>query len=195
LQISPKDVPAALIHLHRGELGRMTAYRVRLDTTTNWAVGTTAATTTFAIGSQELPHYVFGLPVLLNLVFLWIEARRFRAYELIRRRVRLIERGFYTGVLGGEPDEGWQPRLLQSLRHPESPVSHLQAMSVRLRRNYLWLLGVVYIGWLVKLDSLGPVPEGAGVGPVPGRAVLTLVGVGILLLGAMGAVHRPAEEG
>ena len=143
MQISPKDVPPALIHLYRGELGRMTTYRVRLDTTTNWAVGTTAAVITFAIGSRELPHYVFGLPVVLNLVFLWIEARRFRTYEMIRRRVRLLEQGFYVAVLGGEPRPNWEQQLADSLKHPSAPIGYVQAFSVRLRRNYLWLLLVV----------------------------------------------------
>ena len=70
----------------------MTQYRVRLDTTTNWAVGTTAAITTFALSSRELPHYVLALPVLLNLLFLWMESRRFRGMVLIAQRVRLLER-------------------------------------------------------------------------------------------------------
>jgi uncharacterized membrane protein len=195
VQISPKDVPPALIHLYRGELGRMTTYRVRLDTTTNWAVGTTAAVITFAIGSRELPHYVFGLPVVLNLVFLWIEARRFRTYEMIRRRVRLLEQGFYMTVLGGEPRPNWEQQLADSLKHPTAPIGYVQAFSVRLRRNYLWLLLVVYIGWLVKLDAAGPVPDAAMVGRVSGRIVLAMVGLAILALGALGVVHRPAEEG
>ena len=33
----------ALIHLYRAEVGKMTAYRQRLDMTTNWSVVTTAA--------------------------------------------------------------------------------------------------------------------------------------------------------
>lgn len=29
---------AALVHFYRGELGRALALRIRLDTTTNWAI-------------------------------------------------------------------------------------------------------------------------------------------------------------
>lgn len=173
----------------------MTSYRVRLDTTTNWAVGTTAAVSTFAIGTPDLPHYVFALPVVLNLIFLWIEARRFRAYELIRRRVRLLEIGFYGDVLGGANLPDWEQRLHEDLSRPRPVVTYLQAFSVRLRRNYLWLLGVVYISWLVKLDVQGTVPDSARVGVLPGRAVLALVAVGLLLLAGVGVLHRPAEEG
>lgn len=195
MQIAPRDAPSALIHLYRGELGRMTAYRVRLDTTTNWAVGTTAAITTFAIGMQELPHYVFGLPVLLNFIFLWIEARRFVAYELIRRRVRLLEGGFYAAVLDEEPLPNWEKQLYATLREPRPPISRWRAVAVRLRRNYLWLLSVVYLGWLVKLDLQGDVPEDAHVGELPGSFVLALVGVVIVGLGALAIRHRHLEEG
>jgi len=79
----------SLIHLYRGELGRMTSYRVRLDTTTNWAVVTTAGIVTFALGNPEVSHAVFLFAMLLTLFFLTLEARRFRIYETAHRRVQI----------------------------------------------------------------------------------------------------------
>jgi uncharacterized membrane protein len=185
----------ALVHLYRGELGRMTAYRTRLDTTTNWAVGATAAITTFVLSDPHLPHFTFLLGLFLNSIFLWMEARRFRGYELIRHRVRLLEEGFYVELLRGEARENWQRALIESLRRPSQQVSYLQAFSVRLRRNYIWLMGTLYLGWLVKLELEGELPEAAGFGTVSGTVVLTVTVFLFVPLFALASVHRPPEQG
>jgi uncharacterized membrane protein len=195
VEISDKDVPNALVHLYRGELGRMTQYRVRLDTTTNWAVGTTAAIATFSLSARELPHYVLGLPVLLNVLFLWMEARRFRGMVLIAQRVRLLERGFYVQALGGEHLENWHRALVESLRHPTVPITYLQAFSVRLRRNYIWLLATVYMTWLVKLDLSGHIVDAAHIGSIPGPVVLTMALVTLVPLLVIAGLYHPPEEG
>ena len=100
---TPRDpnLNNSLIHLYRGELGRMTSYRVRLDTTTNWAVVTTAGIVTFALGNAAVSHVVFIFAMILTLFFLNLEAHRFRIYETAHRRVRLLELGFLAEALGG----------------------------------------------------------------------------------------------
>src|ERR687888_2399475 len=85
----------ALVHLYRAEVGRMTAYRARLDITTNWAITTSALVTTFALSSGDRTHAVLLFLMFLDYFFLHLEARRFSAYEGSRRRVRLLERYFY----------------------------------------------------------------------------------------------------
>jgi uncharacterized membrane protein len=195
MDVSAKDVPSALIHLYRGELGRMTMYRTRLDTTTNWAVGTSAAITTFALGQERAPHFVFLLAVFLDLIFLSMEIRRFRFYELIRMRVRLLEVGFYAVIMGKTPREGWEETLWKSLETPHAPINRLQAASVRLRRNYLWLVLAVYWGWLVKLSlGNGGFVETAAVGILPGAVVLGISVALMLSLGIVAAIHRLPEE-
>jgi len=195
MDVTAKDVPTALIHLYRGELGRMTVYRTRLDTTTNWAVGTSAAITTFALGQERAPHFVFLLAVFLDLIFLWMEIRRFRFYELIRMRVRLLEVGFYAIVMGKTPREGWDDALWKSIETPKVPIGRLQAASVRLRRNYLWLLMAVFLGWIVKL-SLAPagVVAAAAVGILPGAVVLGISVLLMVLLAVDAVVYRLPEE-
>ena len=93
MDLDPRDTTTALVHLYRGELQRMVTYRVRLDTTTNWAIGTAAGLISFALGHDGAPHFVLVLGLLMGLVFVWIEARRFQVFEMIRLRVRLLERG------------------------------------------------------------------------------------------------------
>lgn len=59
--VSPMDVKQLsgnivnpYIHLYRGELGKMTVYRIRLDTSGNWAVSTTSIMTVLAIGEEQV---------------------------------------------------------------------------------------------------------------------------------------------
>lgn len=164
----------------------MTSYRVRLDTTTNWAVVTTAGIITFALGNEAVPHGVFPFAMLLTLFFLNLEARRFRIYEMTHRRVRLLERGFYAEVLGGEVLPGWRQTLQASLEHPESPISWLESLGWRLRRTYLLIYAALLAAWWGKLVVLYPNSrvtfKDFGIGPLPGALVIVIVGVLYLAL-------------
>lgn len=194
MDISAKDIPTALIHLYRGELGRMTVYRTRLDTTTNWAVGTTAALSSFALGQERVPAFVFLLVVFLNWIFLAMEVRRFRFYEMIRRRVRLLETGFFAAVMGRKEPSGWEDALWESLEKPSPPIGFWKAASVRLRRNYLWLFFAAYIAWFLKLSLSGAFLKAAAVGPVPGPVVLAISIVFLLILIGVSAAHDLEEQ-
>jgi len=195
-ELDARDTTNAIIHFYRGELARMTAYRVRLDTTTNWAVGSTAAIVTFGLGSSQLPHSVFALAFFLDAIFVWMEAQRFRSYEIIRRRVRLLESGFYAGVLDGQSaDPEWRRQLARSLREPTPPISVMQALSVRLRRTHLWMMAVAYAGWVAKLELEGGLPEGAAIGAVRGSVVLGILALVFLILVFVSLLYRPPEEG
>lgn len=57
-----------VVHLYRAEISRLTAYRLRLDNTTNWAVTTTAALVAFALGNTSMPHYFFGVVLLFQVL-------------------------------------------------------------------------------------------------------------------------------
>src|ERR1051326_628143 len=117
----------ALVHLYRAEVGRMTAYRQRLDTTTNWAITSSALVTTFSLGNDSIPHAAFLFLMFVNGFFLITEARRFRVYEASRYRVLVMEHYFYPEVLGARGERDWQPALIEALRTPYSypPVGTL----------------------------------------------------------------------
>jgi len=142
----------ALIHLYRGELGRLTAYRARLDTTTSWAISASALVATLTFGSAAAPPVAFVFLMALNYVFLHMEARRYRYYELSRHRVHIMERFFFPAVLGQRVNPQWNAMLIQSLQHPSLPLSRRAALGWRLRRTYAALFGMVLVGWLSKLD-------------------------------------------
>jgi uncharacterized membrane protein len=195
VELSQKDTVSALVHFYRGELARMTTYRVRLDTTTNWAVGTTAAVTSLSIGSPSVPHFTFGIPFVLVLLFLWMEATRYRVYEMVRLRVRLLEQGFLLEHLEGNPVGGWRERLAASLDKPDPPIDIVQALSVRLRRSYLGLFIIIYLVWLAKIALVSSLPAGARVAFVPGYLVLVLVTLQLIPLVVVALKYPVREEG
>src|SRR5438874_10370931 len=106
---------SALVHLYRAEVGRMTAYRQRLDTTTNWAITSSALVTTFSLGNATIPHAAFLFLMFVDAFFLVVEARRFRVYEAARYRVLLMEHYFYPEVLGEGSARDWKPALMETL--------------------------------------------------------------------------------
>ena len=81
----------AIAHLYRGEVYRSTIWRTRLDNTTNWAIVTMgiALSTTFSNPeASPLPLLLVGL---LIAVFLGMEARRYRYFNVWRARARWLE--------------------------------------------------------------------------------------------------------
>lgn len=188
----------ALIHLYRAEVGRMTAYRTRLDTTTNWAITSSGLVGTFALGRDEVSHAAFLFVMLLDLFFLLIEARRFRHYETSRGRVLLLEQHFYPEVLQEQEDDPtWTEQLLQMLRCPTAPLSLLWAIAWRVRRNYLWIYIIVLLTWLAKLELSGRpsyapqvLVERAAIGTLPGWLVWLGVAIFYVVLVFLAASAR-----
>ncbi|GGM12238.1 DUF2270 domain-containing protein [Deinococcus aerophilus] len=197
----------ALIHLYRAEVGKMTAYRQRLDMTTNWSVVTSAGLASFALGDPGNSHATFLFAMFMNYFFLRLEARRFRTYEIAHHRVRIMERFFYPAMLGDHVDPGWHQLLLAELGKPRSPMTRNDALGWRLGRNYLWIYAAVLLAWLAKLD-LGQ-PKGyvlsfpdalslADIGNFPGWLVFLFVFsfyLYLIWLALRAARTYPLEEG
>ena len=92
----------ALAHLYRGEVYRSTIWRTRLDQTTNWAVVTTGLAMSLTFSgpyASPLPLILVGL---LVIVFLLLESRRYRYFNVWRARCRLMETDVYGPMLRGE---------------------------------------------------------------------------------------------
>ena len=186
----------ALIHLYRAEVGRMTTYRQRLDTTTNWSITSSALVTTFSLGNGLIPHAAFLFLMLINVFFLTVEARRFKVYEAARYRVLLLEHYFYPEVLGEGSPRDWRRALIEALRTPYSypPVGELGALGWRLRRNYLWIYAAVLLTWIAKLEIVagpsGDIIGGATIGRIPGAVVWAVVIVSYAALIAIGVLAK-----
>ncbi len=183
-----RPTDSVLVHLYRGELSRLVAYRARLDTTTNWAIGVSAALISFGLGDRAVPHAVFLFAIALDLLFLVVEARRYRAYQLSHHRVRLLERG----MIGADPGEWWEAAR-ESYIAPRPPIGLLAAVARRIRRNYLGLVGSVLAAWLFKVRLHGGgLPSAAALGPVPGT--VTLGCAALLLLALVGSALAASSE-
>jgi uncharacterized membrane protein len=137
---------------------RANTWRQRLDATTNWAVITTGAVISLAF-SPRVSHLIILLNLLLVTIFLIIEARRYRYFELWSSRIRMMETDFFAAMLVPpfKPSSDWAESMAETLLHPVFPISELEALGRRLRRNYLWIYIVVGIAWFGRL-ALYPTP-------------------------------------
>lgn len=181
LELRPSDFNTAMVHLYRGEVQRSNTWRARLDNTTNWAVITTGAGLSFALSDPGHHHAVVPLNMLLVTLFLWIEARRYRYYELWASRVRLLETDFFAALLAPPhaPRPEWGDTLARSLATPRFPISLAEALGRRCRRNYLALFVVLDLAWALQA-LIHPATPAAwadfaarfALGPVPGWTVM-----------------------
>jgi uncharacterized membrane protein len=171
----------ALAHLYRGEVHRMKLWRERLDRTTNWAVLLLAAILTWAFTNASNPHYVLLIGNLAVGLFLIIEARRYRAYDMWRSRVRTLQRNVFAVGLDPtrEPADDWRRRLAADYHQPALKISAEEAIAHRLRRVYLPLLGILNGAWVLRVTAFGPAewPASAAVGMIPGTVVTGAVAV------------------
>ena len=196
----------AMVHFFRAEVSRSNVWRQRLDTTTNWAVVATGATLSISFSQSNVHHGVIILNTLLVTWFLFMEARRYRYYELWSYRVRLMETDFYAAMLVPpfHPSPEWAESLAENLLAPSFPISLWEAFGRRLRRNYLWIYLILFVSWIGK-SYLFPEPAATfqefilrgAIGPIPGFIVL---GMGItyhvfLLLIAIGTVGMTQATG
>jgi uncharacterized membrane protein len=183
-RISPAEFNTAMIHFYRGEVQRSNTWRNRLDTTTNWAVITAGATLSFVFSSPNNPHFVIPINSILVAIFLLMEARRYRYYEIWSSRVRILETGYFAHILMPEnrvPDEAWAEHLAGDLITPHFTITEWEAIGRRLRRNYLWIFALLALSWNLKV-YLSPLPardfdafiDRATVGVVPGWIVFVI---------------------
>lgn len=182
-ELQPGDFTTAMVHLFRAEIQRSNTWRQRLDSSTNWALVTTAAAISFAFTEPQGNHIVLILSALIVSILLYIESRRYRYYELWSSRARLMETDFFATMLVPpfHPSSDWAESLAENLLQPHFTVSLPEAVGRRLRRNYAWIYAVLVLSWLAKLwlhplptDSMAEYIQRAAIGTIPGRFVLWL---------------------
>ncbi len=199
----------AIAHLYRGEVYRSTIWRTRLDTTTNWSVVTLGVALSIVFSSPNASPLPLLLVGVLILLFLMIETRRYRYFNVWRARCRWMENHFYAPMLDCAEvgDRHWREVLANAYRQPEFYVSFVSALGRRIRRNYFWIIAIQAIAFIGKL-LVHPTPlttpgeffDRANVGPVPGEIVLA---IGVLYVATLATIaiwsrradtHRWGEE-
>lgn len=193
-EIDSRDRTTILVHFYRAMVGRADIWRMRMDATTNWAIGTTAAVVTFALGNDSAPHTVLPIGSLLTVGFLLLEARRLTFYHLWQQRVLILEQQLVRPALDtGDARldaDALDRHLAPHLGRTVPSMSIAKAASRRLRRVYLFIFGVQWLAWVLELSnqpgparSFAELVARAHVGPVPGALVF---GASVVLLGAAG---------
>jgi uncharacterized membrane protein len=158
----PASFDSAMIHFYRGEMQRMTVWRTRLDTTSNWAILLTTGMTTFTLGSQSIPHFILLLGLALLGTCILIEARRYRHLLHSKWRLYMVEANYFGQKLlpdSPPPDVNWRKHLADDLADPRLRHTLFCALRLRLRRNYLLLVYFVTAVWLTKVFIHPQSPE------------------------------------
>lgn len=190
-QMRPGEFNTAMVHYYRAEIQRSNVWRQRLDNTTNWAVIAAGAAISFALADPRHHYGVIILNTLLVTLFLWIEARRYRYYELWAYRTRLMETDFYAAMLVPPfaPRPEWAESLANTLQEPVFPISMWEAFGRRFRRNYVWIFLVLGLSWVLKI-FVHPAPPSSwhelvgrmALGPISAWMIL---GAGLVYNGAI----------
>lgn len=200
-----------LIHYYRGELGRMTSWRDRIDRTTNWAMTVVAGLLSVSLSTSSSHHGVVLFAMLLISLFLMIEARRYRFFDVYRARVRQLERYYFAQALcpQAELNPDWAAAIARSLRSPVFLMGYREALTRRIRRNYVWMYLILLLAWGLKISTPKLLPEeravefvhsfselmaNATLGPLPGALVLAGVFLVYVLI-VVAALHREPDDG
>jgi len=193
-ELDLKDFTNAMLELYKSEQNRSNVWRARLDNTTHWAVIASLVTFIYLFASPSHHYIVLILNTLLVAYFLWIEARRYRYYELWNYRVRLMETDFFAAMLVPPfaPNPEWAEQLAYALLVPEFPITLWEAVGRRFRRNYLWIF--LLLGAAAALKGyLHPNPADTwlefvsrfDLGPISGQVMVL---IGLIFNGALFAV-------
>jgi uncharacterized membrane protein len=172
----------ALAHLYRAEVYRSTIWRQRLDMTTNWAVVSTGIALSVAFATEEASPLPIVLVGMLTVMFLILEARRYRYFSVWKFRARLLELAVYVPILQGKgisiPQDKGSP-LSDDYQRPQHRISGLRAMGRRLRRNYGWIFAIQGLAYFAKIaihpndaQTWGEFVYRAHIGQVPGWLAL-----------------------
>jgi uncharacterized membrane protein len=172
----------AVAHLYRGEIYRSTIWRTRLDNTTNWSIVTLGIALSTTFSSKEasaLPLILIGM---LLAVFLGLEARRYRYFNVWRARARYMETHLYAPILSGkfaDENSAWRTVLADDYLRPRHHISFFRAAGRRVRRTYIWIIAIQTAAYFGKLAihpqmaaHFGEIVERAEIGPIPGWVVI-----------------------
>jgi uncharacterized membrane protein len=164
--LSSGEFVTTVSHFHRAEIGRMAGWRDRIDRTTNWAITVVAAMLSLSLSTSSAHHGVLIFAMLLILLLLWIEARRYRFFDVYRKRVRQLERHYFAQLFSPreEHSANWLAILGESLRTPKFHISYRTAFARRLRRNYVHMFAILLFAWVLKISTPSLQDDAAGSG-------------------------------
>lgn len=211
LPASSAEKANMIIHYYRGEIGRMISWRDRIDRTSNWAMTVVAGLLSVSLSTPTSHHGVVLFAMLLISVFLMIEARRYRFFDVYRARVRQLERYYFAQALSpqAELNPDWALAIAVSLRNPVFLMGRREALFRRVRRNYCWMYLILLLAWGLKISTPKLLPDmpatetvtswmamvdNAALGPVPGWLALAVIGLFYSAI-LVAAIYRAPDDG
>jgi uncharacterized membrane protein len=141
-------------------------------------MGIALSTTFSSREASPLPLILIGM---LLAVFLGLEARRYRYFNVWRARARYMETHLYAQILIGKRanDPDWRTVLAEDYLHPRHHISFFRAAGRRIRRSYIWIIVIQTSAYLGKLaihpqmaTQFNEFVQRAEIGPIPGWVVL-----------------------
>lgn len=208
--ITSSEFITTMSHYHRAEIARMAGWRDRLDRTTNWALTVAAAMLSISLSTPSSHHGVLIFAILIILVLLWIEARRYRFFDVYRSRVRQFERHYFAQIFSPQPDfaSNWLLILGETLRAPRFLITRRIAFARRLQRNYIHIFLILLLAWILKIttpnlqndgsrrdvvQSVLETLQNATLGPLPGSVVVAIVAAFYVFLVLVAMTTRDDE--
>ncbi len=200
-QLTRSEYITALAHFYRAEMYRSMVWRTRLDTTTNWAIISTLAILTTSLNNPVYATEALLLGMFVNVIFLVIEARRFRFFDVWRARVRMMEENFYGGILRRDQtstDKDWGCQVADDLLCPRFHLTRIQAFRARLMRNFRFIFVLFLLAWIGhRLTPAGPEKFLSGLHVFPHWLPDLLVGLlyaSLILIAIFTPKAPPPEE-
>ncbi|MDX8448086.1 DUF2270 domain-containing protein [Mesorhizobium captivum] len=211
LKLTSSEFATTMSHFHRAEIARMAGWRDRLDRTSNWSITVVAAMLSVSLSTPSAHHGVLLFAMLLITLLLWIEARRYRFFDVYRARVRQFERYYFAQIFSPQADyaSNWLAILGEGLRSPRFLISQRSALIRRLRRNYVFMYTILMLAWVLKITTPSLSREGspigfgaslidtfrvATLGPIPG--IVVVCGVVVFYIGMLAAAFLiSADDG
>ena len=155
---------------------------MRLENDTKWARGCLSMAVARGFAARKASPIALSLGGILIFIFLMLESRRYRYFNVWRARARWLECQFFARMLMHgdlQTETGWQDVLAQDYRHPHYHISLIRAVGRRLRRNYIWILLIQTIAYFGKvmihptpLTSMAEFWARTDVGPIPGHVIV-----------------------
>jgi uncharacterized membrane protein len=191
-------------------MDRAATWRLRIDNPTNWAIVTCGTSVSFTLSDETHSHAVLLLIMLFTVMFVIVEARRTRYYDLWSSWLRLLETEYLAPILQDNcvtANDTWQELIVRDLGYPHFKATFWRMVQRRMRDHYLAIYMFLLLSWLLKL-LLHPTGAGqcanetfvchATVGPVPGGVVMLLVGLFYAVLWVIALLgyqsHDPSVE-
>jgi uncharacterized membrane protein len=136
-----------IAHFYRGEMNRLTVYRSRLDNTFQYSILFTSVLLIYYLENKKndlFPLYI----IFFNILFCFIESRRYRYFMISQNRINLMEKGFFSDqVLNNNNNIDWKNELNDCFINVKFTHSLIYSFIIRYFRNYIWLIDSILILW------------------------------------------------